>query len=454
NGRLYTTDLRPGPIQVGSKQASSLATGRGNIFINPFAEPDANGRDTVDRLTGRILDGGTVDDAMPLKLRLAVTSHTRAAAVQDAINSRYPREPGQRDATAHGKSGEEIEIVVPPSHADDPASFVELIKHTGLRPEAAEASALAIKRALLANPGFALEASWRWQAVGPKSIPVIQDLYNHPEEAPRLAALTAGAALDDAATAPHLIDMARNGSDSGRLTAVELLSDMGANPAIEVGLRPLLDHPDVDVRLAAFEALEKRRDPIVLAYDIDQKFTLNLVPSDSPMIYVAQTGAPRIVVFGDAVEVDRPMFLEAWSDRLLMKGEETADKIEIFFREAEGIPAQTDLVSPDVAELIAYLGHKTTIEAPAPGIGLSYGETIGALHQLWRQGYIEADFKAEQDRVLAAILRAQKVERSEDRAEFDADLPEAIEDENSNDGDMVAPRTVEGVRKGRNTVPR
>ena len=56
--------------------------------------------------------------------------------------------------------------------------------------------------------------------------------------------LTAGAALDDAATAPQLIDMARNGSDSGRLSAIELLSDMGANPAIEVGLRPLLDHQD------------------------------------------------------------------------------------------------------------------------------------------------------------------------------------------------------------------
>ena len=61
---------------------------------------------------------------------------------------------------------------------------------------------------------------------------------------------------------------------------------MGANPAIEVGLRPLLDHEDVNVRLAVFEALEKRRDPIVLAYDIDEKFTLNLVPSESPMIFL------------------------------------------------------------------------------------------------------------------------------------------------------------------------
>ena len=145
------------------------------------------------------------------------------------------------------------------------------------------------------------------------------------------------------------------------------------------------------------------------------------------------------------------MFLEAWSDRLLMKSNDEGEKLEIFYREAEGIPAQTDLVEPDVAELIAYMGHKTTIEAPAPGIGLSYGETIGALHQLWRSGYIDADFKAEQDRVLAAIVRAQKIEGSEDRPEFDADIPEDEKDEDDESTPIIP---VESGRDGRHTVPR
>ena len=449
NGRLYTADLRPGELQVGSRQATALATGKGPIFINPFAEPNAQGRDIVDRLTGRIMDGGRINEAMPLKLRMAVSSHTRATAIQDAINSRFPREPGQQDETARGRSGEEIDIVVPPSHCDDPGSFVELIKHTALRPEAAEATSLAIKRSVLANPGFSKEARWRWQAVGPKSIPILQDLYDYPEEGPRLAALTAGASLDDAACTADLVDLARNGSPTSQLAAIELLSTMSANPAIEMGLRPLLDHDDVDIRLAAFEALEQRRDPIVLSYDIDQKFTLNLVPSETPMIYVSQTGEPRIVLFGKALEVERPMFIEAWSDRLLMKADTPTEELEVFFREGEGVPPQTDMVSPDVAELIAYLGHKSTIEAPAPGIGLSYGETIGAIHQLWRNGYIEADFKAEQDRVLAAIVRAQQFEESEDRPEFESDIPEPEEDE-----DPDVPSTVDRPGQGRHTVPR
>lgn len=452
-GNLYTADLRPGDLTVGSRQASALAIGRGRVFINPFAEPDAAGRDTVDRLTGRILDGGEITEDMPLKLRMAVQSHTRAMALRDAVNSRFPREPGQSQDTARGKSGEELELTVPPTFHDDPERFVELVKHTGLRPEAAEASALAIKRGLLANPGFAVAANWRWQALGPKSIPALQDLYDYPEEAPRLAALTAGAELDDATATPYLLELARDGSPSGRLTAIDLLSEMGSNPAIEVGLRPLLDHPDVDVRLAAFEALEKRRDPIVAAFDIDEKFTLNVVPSTDPMIYVAQTGTPRIVLFGESLEVARPMFLEAWSDRLLMKADEGSMKIEVFFREGAGFEAQTDQVSPGVPELVAYLGHKTTIEAPAPGIGLTYGETIGALHQMWRAGYIEADFKAEQDRVLSSILRAQKVETTADRPEFEADLPTDPESTEDDPADEL-PKPVDGPRKGRDTVPR
>ncbi|MCP4069615.1 MAG: flagellar basal body P-ring protein FlgI [Phycisphaeraceae bacterium] len=452
-GTLYTTDLRPGDISVGQKQATALAKARGQIFINPFAEPNARKKDTVGRLTGRIMDGGIVDEDMLLKLRMAVRSHVRAMAVRDAINSRFPREPGQNDETAHGKSGEEIKLTVPPSHHDDPQRFVDLVKHSSLRPEAVEATALSVRRALLANPGFTKEATLRWQALGPKSIPVIQDLYDYPEEGPRLASLIAGAKLDDASVAPHLVAIANNGTVEAKLACIKLLSEMGPNPTIEMGLRPLLDAEDVDIRLATFEALEERADPIVAAYDIDDKFILNLVPSDRPLIYVAQTGRPRIVIFGDGQEVERPMFLEAWSNRLLMKADAEDGRLEVFYREASNLPAQIDEVSPEVGQLVAYFGHRTTIEAPAPGIGLTYGETIGALHQLWREGYLSSDFKAEQDRVLAAILRAQKTEDSPDRVEFDADLPMVDEDEDGIPDDPI-PNRLEAPRKGGDTVPR
>ena len=48
-GRLYTCDLRPGPLLVGSRQARILAEAKGNLFINPFVEPGATRSDAVNR---------------------------------------------------------------------------------------------------------------------------------------------------------------------------------------------------------------------------------------------------------------------------------------------------------------------------------------------------------------------------------------------------------------------
>lgn len=95
--------------------------------------------------------------------------------------------------------------------------------------------------------------------MGAKAVPSFQDLYTYSEEQPRFAALQAGAKLNDAMVVPPLLDMARTGSHENRVGAIELLGAMGHNPAIDVGLRPLLDDPDVDIRLKTFEALEKRR---------------------------------------------------------------------------------------------------------------------------------------------------------------------------------------------------
>jgi hypothetical protein len=44
---------------------------------------------------------------------------------------------------------------------------------------------------------------------------------------------------------------------------------------------------------------------------------------------------------------------------------------------------------------------------------------VGVLHQIWRQGYLEADFRPEQDRILAAILRQQRRGMVTERPEFE-----------------------------------
>ncbi|NBQ16318.1 MAG: hypothetical protein EBU31_17325, partial [Proteobacteria bacterium] len=279
-GRLLIADLRPGPLFTGSKQPFPIGEGAGSIVINPFVEPNATQRDSINRTSGRVLDGGLVNRDMTLKLRLHTPSHSRAENIQNTINTYFPREPKQKEETAHGRSSDTIDLSVPPSYAKRTAEFAELIRHTPLNVDNPEQTAMAIRRALLANPGAAGAASWRWQALGKRSLPMIQDLYEYPEEQPRFAALNTGAKLNDMLAVQPLMQMART-SDSitFRSDAIKLLGRMGVNAEIELGLRELLDDKDVEIRLAAFEALDKRRDPHIVGIEMGRKFILNIVPS-------------------------------------------------------------------------------------------------------------------------------------------------------------------------------
>ncbi|MCH2162684.1 MAG: flagellar basal body P-ring protein FlgI, partial [Phycisphaerales bacterium] len=69
-GRLYTTELRPGPLTSGSRQASEMADASGSIFLNPFAEPGSEHGGSVNLLTGRILHGGEATENLPIRLML------------------------------------------------------------------------------------------------------------------------------------------------------------------------------------------------------------------------------------------------------------------------------------------------------------------------------------------------------------------------------------------------
>ena len=455
-GRLYTTELRPGPLLVGSRQAQIIAEAKGNLFINPFVEPGATRRDAVNRLVGRILDGGSVKKDMPLKLKLATSSHTRSRTIQSAINSTFPRESKQKQDTARGENADSIELTVPPSYHGRTEEFIQMTVHVPLETTAAEATALAIRRALVANPGTANTAMWRFRSLGKRALPVIQDLYEYAEESPRMAALEAGAALDDPLVVQPLLAMAKDGSIENRMKAIGLLAPMGFNPDIDMGLRPLLDDRDVDVRLATYEALLKRKDPTLVQMDIDEKFDVILVPSDQPLVYVTQSGRPTIAVFGDQLAVSRPLTMSAWSNRLMLMANSGDESLQVFFRPDEESRPEVQLVDPRLSEFIPFLGHKTTVEKPYPGLGLSYGETIGAIHQLWRQNYIAADFKAEQDRILAAIIRSQKEEERTERPLFEPDESEPTEpgSDASDLATVAPPPPVEVPTTGRDTVPR
>lgn len=423
-GQLYTTDLFPN-LGMGRRPGNSfaLAQAHGPIFINPFIEPDDVTSSSIDRRTGRILNGGIVQKNMPIKMRLINPSHARAGMLVTAINTRFPQEPGQHDPTGRGESDESIELSIPPSYRNDIDEFIKLLQHTTIRQANPESVAMSVLRILELSPSpeIAEAASYRWRALGTRSLPILRKLYDSPDELPRFAAILAGAKLSDPLAIPHLIEMATSSSAGNRFKAIRLMVTMALNPRIEKTLRLLLNDDNPNVRIEAYEALAKRHDPTIERIPVDDKFMVDLIDSDIPMIYVTQLGFPRIAIFGRDLSIDLPVTMRAWSNRLMIKSEHGSDDVEVYYRPVDAIEGYVNRVEPRLDEFISFLGHTTTVEKPKPGLGLTYGETVGALHQIWRQKYIQADFKAEQDRILAAILMQQETSTVE-RPEFE-ELP-------------------------------
>lgn len=406
-GRLYTCDLRPGDISTANRQATVLAEAKGPVFVNPFLEPTKGKAAT--RLSGRVLDGGTTMRDMPLKLRLYTPSHNRTATLQSAINSSFPREPGQRDPTGRGQSGDTVVITIPPSYREETREFIELLRHTALSLEAPELIATQVRRALLAQPGEGEHAAWRWQAVGTRSLPIVQDLYTHPEDGPRMAALRAGAKLNDPLVVPHLVEQASEGSREIRLEAIELLEQMGVNPAVDKALRALLQDDDLDVRAEAFLALANRFDPAVTSRPQGKKFDLLVGPGKIPTIHLTQSGTPRLAVASnEPVYIQLPVTLNAWSNRLMIKGDVGDDVVEVFYRRDTERGNRTIADAPvELVSFIEFLAHRPTADRPRAGLDLTYSETIGVLWELVKAGNLKVDFKTEQDRLLARILKLE-----------------------------------------------
>ncbi len=452
-GTLLPTILRIGDLRTGRTQAKDIAIAQGPIFINPFADPEAVGSDSVHRTSGRILEGGEVTKTISMQLVLFSQSHNRAMEIQTAINRRFPEEAGQGITTARAKNDELIDITVPPSWSNHVDDFMNLMLHINLRTKNAEKNALDIKRLLIADPSpkNADAASWRWQAIGDRSLPVIQELYDYPEDLPRLAAMRTGGRLGDPIVVDHLLDAAINGIGfSGRLEAIDLLKQMPTDPLIELGLRPLLNDETLEIRLRTAEALIHRGDRTMKGGVVDKKFELFVAESEYPLVYCTQAGLPRIILLGD-IKIQNPIMFDTWSHRLLIKdSSEESDKIDIRFHAKDIRGIMEEQSSTHLPSFICFLGHKPIPESPSNGLNLSYSRTVGVLHSLWREEYLLAsdekrvDFKAQQDRLLAAINQLTSSTVIEPRKNFN-DMPK--EEESSRYLEIQQPPIVENDAK-------
>lgn len=474
-GTLWTTELRLGlPSAFRSRQARVVGNARGPIFINPFAEPGAE-TDGVTRTSGRILDGAITTIPLELILMLDNPSHSMARAVTEAINARFPPGHGDRSPPAKGRDSETIKVRIPYEYRDRQGEFIELVRYTTIDQSYPQASAKRYADALVREPALGQELSWALQAIGPQAKPFLRELYGYPEIIPRLAALRAGAALNDPRVIPYLIDIALDGPERHRTAAIGMLARVEGGPDIERTLQTLLADKELTVRVAAYEALADRaeraqlrrlieaerkernpvsRRPYELLYAlsraylpegtlqgvsrelVDGKFFLDRVPVGDPLIYITQQRIPRVVLFGEDMRLRHPVFATMWSDRLMFVSDSESEPTRVYYRTLPqtrtGEPIAgtgrtiTQSINGDLVDLIKFMAHSQTPEHPKPGLGFSYSEVVGALYGLYKDQALNASFSTERDRLLAEIVSLTEQPEIEVRPERTGESTELV----------------------------
>jgi hypothetical protein len=465
-GTLWTTDLRIGPATTfGQVRSRRLAVARGPVFVNPFASAEVAAAATQ----GRVLAGGEIVESLGIVLSLNTASHGRARSIVSAINSRFPQGRGDRGPTARGRTGSSIELIVPTAHRAQPQEFLQVLQHVQIDQVAPELYARKYVQTMREQPELADTMSFALEALGERALPVMREMYDFAEQRPRLAALRAGAKLNDPRVAAPLLDLATKGRGTARLAAIVNLSYVDAGPQIETTLRNLLSEDDLAVRIAAYESLARRAEKarfvylsqlqeqnrevtgrLYSPYQLEQlarenlpggslqgvtrramygKFLLDEVqlalpegldrtnPSSTrqPLIYVTQQGIPRIVLFGGDLSVNVPSIVSLWDNRFALAAGGTNGQLRIRYLPVGSSRPVLLECKPTLPHLIDALASEEpstpgatsgATGAGSQGLNLSYSQVVAVLSALQEQGATRAAFSTESDRLNAAVAAA------------------------------------------------
>ena len=326
NGRLWTTDLSVDGTNRTGQFSRPLARARGPIYLNPFDDRSEQEKEKDFVQSAMIVSGGEVTVDQPLQLVLNESSYGRSRLISDRINERYGR-PTDLKPIANSKSDLIIELRVPPRWANQTDLFLDLIGHLYIERNAnfTQRKARDLAKVLADNPQYTLQVMMAWRAMGRTIYPVLRQYYDDQSPHLKLAALEAGAWLEDERASEFLQIVAKAPDPRLRTRAAAALVYLPRSLRGERTLKTLLNDPDRSVRIAAYESLAVTRpqwlniERAVLHDEAGPKFIIDRVPATNPLIYVTQERDPRIVVFGRHLSFVQPTLARLWDNRLMLR---------------------------------------------------------------------------------------------------------------------------------------
>jgi hypothetical protein len=401
-GRLFTTDLMPNganPRNPGSA-IDKFANARGYVFVNPAYALEPNIDDPQRRrslTSGIILNGGRVNQARPIGLRVRAAERRMARMIEYRIDQ----------LTASGECASAMDeglvyTAVPAKYRGDWEHFAGVVLHTYFSTDSAFAVLKARQLAAEAvkPDALLLDISYAMEALGQAALTEILPLLTHEKPEVAFAAARAAAWIGDNSAEAALANMARDSTNPFRVNAVATLGALEASPSVTTELRDLLSANDPLVRIEAYLALARAEDPSIYTKTIGEKFLLDIVPSKGPsLVFATRSGLPRIAFIGPPARLNSNTFFTAMDNAFsISKAEDKPGLMSIYYRGTSSQEPVQQLTMSDLPEIIARFGGEG---APGqPRLNFTYGEIVALLGKMSDAGVMEAPGSARASFVL------------------------------------------------------
>ena len=376
-GFLMECDLaRTVAGRSGEMRSDRRATGRGSIFVSPFAAA-GEGSAAGDPRVGRILGGGRAVQTRQFRLALLAPSVRTADQLVRLINARFPgaakgtQDPGR------------VDLEVPAAYRDSKPEFLDLVGAIYLReaPDARDQRLNLLIETLEAGQDMDRVAVCL-EAFGSSIVPRIRKLADHPRESVRFYVGRILARLQDGEAVHVLEPIALDGRSEFQESAVQALGRLEKGLGLAV-LARALDAKSPRVRIAAWRAIRRASPDATVVRVFENQFVLNVVPTKAePFIYVSRNLWPHLAIFGD-VRVRPPLLAE--TRRVTATAPAGAERTVLFtHREGRDLRVEATLEVRDVIEKMATpLGLDKN---PTPqGLGLGYSDVVGLVNELARK---------------------------------------------------------------------
>lgn len=395
-GRLWTTDLAVGGANTRLLFSHKLAEAAGYLYIDPFKDPQVEKQRQELLRRAVVLGGGKVTVERPIDILLNQPNGQRAQLIADRITERFPHErAAEFFNTAIAKNDMLVELHVPARYAHETQRFLELVAklYLGRDETAQQQHAQRMIEVARGDPRYAEDAALTWEGIGKTIIPLIRPLYRDSAMHLRLAALEAGARLQDVQAADELLALAGHEQAAVRKRTAELMAVLPVGARVTDALSKLVDDVDEDVRLTAYETMALTANPVLRRTPINGsggfKFLLDLVPSNRPLVYVAHNRLPRVAVFGLNTGFQTPLLARIWDNRLMLRTKPDKPLLDVFYQAPGDTRTQTFEIAPSIANFVVLLAQEPTVQNERQGLDLTFSEVVNALFELNEAGHID-----------------------------------------------------------------